>query len=122
MRNQPYDITIKSDDYSTELIKLSDIDNMKIRVLGPSPVLVNGVPEGKFIRLTWNNYGTSVISGFNIYRKEGPSSFKPDSCTSGIPASTGFVKVGFIAGSSTTSFIDTDNGEGFSLERNMPTG
>jgi len=112
VRNQPYDITIKSDDYSTELIKLSDIDNMKIRVLGPSPVLVNAVPEGKFIRLAWNNYGTNVISGFNIYRKEGPSSFKPDSCTSGIPASTGFIKVGYIAGSATISFLDTDNGQG----------
>jgi gliding motility-associated-like protein len=112
VRNQPYDITIKSDDYSTELIKLSDIDNMKIRVLGPSPVLVNAVPEGKFIRLGWNNYGTNVISGFNIYRKDGPSSFKPDSCTSGIPASTGFVKVGFISGSATVSFLDTDNGQG----------
>jgi gliding motility-associated-like protein len=112
VRNQPYDITIKSDDYSTELIKLSDIDNMKIRVLGPSPVLVNAVPEGKFIRLGWNSYGTNVISGFNIYRKDGPSSFKPDSCTSGIPASTGFIKVGFISGSATVSFLDTDNGQG----------
>ncbi len=85
---------------------------MKIKVLGPSPVLVNAVPEGKFIRLTWNNYGTNVISGFNIYRREGPSTFKPDSCTSGIPASTGFIKIGFIAGSATVSFIDTDNGQG----------
>ena len=40
------------------------------------------------------------------------ATFKPDSCTSGIPASTGFVKVGYIAGSSTTSFSDTDNGQG----------
>jgi gliding motility-associated-like protein len=53
-----------------------------------------------------------VISGFSIYRREGVSSFKPDSCVGGLPASTGFVKVGFISGSSTVSFTDTDNGQG----------
>jgi len=116
VRNQPYDILIKADDYSGEL-KLSDIDNMQIKVLGPSPVLVNAAPEGKFIRLTWNNYGTDVISGFSIYRREGPSTFSPDSCTAGIPASTGFVKVGFIDGSGSVTFLDTDNGQGLQFSR-----
>ena len=113
VRNQPYNIIIKSDDYNSDL-KLSDIDNMSIKVLGPSPVLKSAVPEGKFIRLSWNTYGTAAISGFNIYRKEGASSFMPDSCTSGIPASTGFIKVGYATGSSAVSFIDTDNGQGLS--------
>jgi gliding motility-associated-like protein len=116
VRNQPYNIIIKSDDYSAEL-KLSDIDNMSIKVLGPSPALNSATPEGKFMRLTWNNYGTTAISGFNIYRKEGASSFVPDSCTSGIPSSTGFAKVGYIAGSSTVSFLDTDNGQGLQYSR-----
>jgi len=111
VRNQPYDVIFKSDDYNTDL-KLSDIDNMKIKVLGPSPVILNAVPEGKMIRLTWKNYGTNVIAGFSIYRREGASTFIPDSCTAGVPSSTGFVKVGYIAGSSTTSFSDTDNGQG----------
>jgi gliding motility-associated-like protein len=116
VRNQPYDILIKSDDNSG-LLKLSDIDNMQIKILGPSPVLVGASPEGKFMRLTWNNYGTSVISGFNIYRREGTSTFKTDSCTSGIPSSAGFTKVGYIAGSSTVSFIDTDNGQGLQFSK-----
>ncbi len=111
VRTQPYDIIIKSDDYSGEL-KLSDIDNMKIKVLGPPPLLVSALPEGKFIRLRWNNYGTSYITGFSIYRREGASSFKPDSCTAGLPSSAGFVKVGYIEGSSVTTFVDTDNGQG----------
>ena len=55
---------------------------------------------------------TSVIAGFSIYRREGASTFKPDSCTAGIPSSTGFVKVGYIGGSSTKSFSDNDNGQG----------
>jgi gliding motility-associated-like protein len=116
VRNQPYDIIIKSDDYSGEL-KLSDIDNMQIKVLGPPPVLIGAAPEGKFMRLIWNNYGTNVISGFNIYRREGNSSFVTDSCTSGIPSSSGFVKIGYIAGSSTVSYLDTDNGQGLQFSK-----
>lgn len=111
VRNQPYSILIKSDDNNEEL-KLSDLDNFTIKVLGPSPVLVNAVPEGKFIRLRWQNYGTPVISGFAIYRREGATTFVPDSCISGLPLSTGFVKIGYIDGSSVTSFVDTDNGQG----------
>jgi gliding motility-associated-like protein len=114
VRSQPYDVIFKSDDYNSEL-KLSDIDNMKIKVLGPSPRLLNAVPEGKVIRLTWSDYGTNVISGFSIYRREGASTFKPDSCTAGIPASTGFIKVGYIGGSTTTSFSDSDNGQGLQV-------
>lgn len=111
VRKQPYNVIFKSDDNNAD-IKLSDIDNINIKVLGPSPTLLNAVPEGKLIRLTWSDYGTAVISGFSIYRREGPSTFIPDSCTTGIPSSTGFVKVGYIDGSSTTSFSDTDNGQG----------
>ena len=116
VRNQPYDVIIKSDDFSGEM-KLSDIDNMQIKVLGPPPVLNGAAPEGKFMRLIWNDYGTSFISGFNIYRREGNSSFKPDSCTSGIPSLSGFVKIGYIAGSSAVSFLDTDNGQGLQFSK-----
>jgi gliding motility-associated-like protein len=88
---------------------------MTIKVLGPSPKLVNAVPVGKQINLSWTKYinkDTTEIIGFSIYRRDGQTNFVPDSCTSGIPASTGFVKVGYIAGSSKTSFPDTNNGLG----------
>ncbi len=111
VRGQPYDIIFKADDNNEELM-LSDIDNMNIKVLGPSPELVNAIPEGKFIRLIWLPYCTDVIAGFAIYRREGASTFIPDSCTAGIPSWTGFVKVGYVDGSDTTSFTDTDNGQG----------
>ncbi|MBN1108014.1 MAG: gliding motility-associated C-terminal domain-containing protein [Bacteroidales bacterium] len=111
VRNQPYNIIFKADDDNAEL-KLSDIDNMTIKVLGPPPELLSAVPEGKFIRLTWSPYGTAVIAGFAIYRRIGASTFDPDSCTSGVPASTGFIKAGYIDGSSTVEFTDTNNGLG----------
>lgn len=111
VRNQPYNVVFKSEDFNSD-VKLADLDNMNIKVLGPAPVLFSSIPEGKLIRLTWKNYGTDFISGFNIYRREGASTFKADSCTSGIPASAGFIKAGFTSGSSTTSFSDSDNGQG----------
>lgn len=111
VRSQPYDVIIKSEDDNKEF-KLFDIDNMKIKILGPSPELISATPEGKFMRLTWKNYGTSVISGFSIYRSESASAFSPDSCTAGIPPSVGFIKVGYASGSSTVTFVDTDNGQG----------
>ena len=111
VRSQPYDIIFKSEDNNAEL-RLFDIDNMKIKILGPSPIVYTASPEGKFIRLNWKNYGTPVISGFSIYRREGASGFTPDSCTASLPSSAGFLKVGYAAGSSAITFVDTDNGQG----------
>ena len=111
VRSQPYDVIIKSEDDNAEL-RLFDIDNFKIKVLGPSPKLDSATPAAKSIRITWQNYGTADISGFSIYRREGASTFSPDSCTASLPAYTGFIKVGYISGSSSVSFVDTDNGQG----------
>ena len=111
VRKQPYNVIFKSDDSNPD-VRLSDIDNMNIRVLGPAPHLINALPVGKAISLTWSDYKTNVIAGFNIYRREGASTFKPDSCTAGIPSSSGFLKVGYIGGSTTKSYIDNDNGQG----------
>ena len=108
VRNQPYNIVFKSDD-DNEDIKLSDIDNMSIKVLGPTPLLMSAIAIGKYIQLTWANYGTTAIAGFSIYRRERDSIFTQDPCTPGVPSSSGFVKVGYIAGNSTVSFTDTNN-------------
>ncbi|MGQ9619942.1 MAG: T9SS type B sorting domain-containing protein [Bacteroidales bacterium] len=110
VRQQPYDVIIKSEDDNGDL-SLFDIDNFRIKVLGPPPHLLSASPKGKFIYLTWDSYGTDVIAGFGIYRSEGASTFSPDSCSGGIPASTGFVKVGYVPGSSTVNFIDKGNGQ-----------
>ena len=46
VRSQPYNIIFKSDDNNSE-IKLSDIDNMTIKVLGPSPELISAYGTGE---------------------------------------------------------------------------
>jgi gliding motility-associated-like protein len=116
VRNQPYDVVFKSDDKNSD-ITLSDIDNIKIKVLGPSPNLMGAVSEGKTIKLEWENYGTDFIAGFSIYRREGASAFVPDSCTSGLPPSLGFTKVGYVSGSGAVVFSDNDGGQGLQYGR-----
>lgn len=111
VRHQPYDVIIKAEDSNPDL-QLVDIDNMTIKVLGPSPRLLTAVPQGKFVELTWEGYVTDVIAGFSIYRREGASSFEADSCLDGIPSSAGFTKVGFASGHGTVTFTDTNNGNG----------
>lgn len=111
VRDMPYDILIKSEDNDEELI-LFDLDNFRIKVLGPSPVLSEVLPQGKFIRLLWEKYSSDYIAGYNIYRRNGASSFTPDSCTNGLPANLGFVKIGYVDGVADTTFTDTGNGNG----------
>ncbi|MBS0011340.1 MAG: gliding motility-associated C-terminal domain-containing protein, partial [Bacteroidales bacterium] len=111
VREQPYDVLIKSEDNNDDL-ELFDLDNFRIKVLGPSPVLTDASPTGKYIRLSWELYDSDYVEGFNIYRKEEATDFQPDSCTHGIPAEYGFEKVGFAGGASTAAFIDTNDGEG----------
>ncbi len=108
VRHQPYDIVIKAEDSNREL-QLVDIDNMSIKVLGPSPVLLSAVPMGKFVQLNWAAYVTGQIAGFSIYRREGASTLAADTCYDGIPPASGFVKVGYVGGPGSISFTDTDD-------------
>lgn len=111
VREQPYDVLIKSEDNNEDL-ELFDLDNFRIKVLGPPPVLTSASPSGEYVRLGWELYESDYIEGYNIYRREGSTDFQPDSCTAGLPADYGFEKVGFAGGASTVSFIDTNGGEG----------
>lgn len=108
VRHQPYDIIIKAEDSNREL-QLVDIDNMSIKVLGPSPVLLSAVPAGKVVQLTWAGYNSDQIAGFSIYRREGASTLSADTCYDGIPPSSGFVKVGYVGGFNSLTFFDSDD-------------
>lgn len=111
VRDQPYDVLVKSEDNNEDL-ELFDLDNFRIKVLGPPPVLTSASPSGKYIRLNWELYESDFIEGYNIYRREGATDFQADSCKNGIPETIGFEKIGFAGGASTVSFIDTNEGEG----------
>jgi len=111
VRERPYQVTIKSTDINKE-ISLNDYDVFNIRVIGPPPSGLEASPSANFIRLTWDKYDCSSIKYFEIYRKDGSGNFTPDSCETGVPSYTGFVKIGQTSSGSDTSYIDNGNGNG----------
>jgi len=60
VRKQPYNVIFKSDDSNPD-VRLSDISNINIRVLGPAPHLINALPVGKSIKLSWPGYLTNLL-------------------------------------------------------------
>ena len=88
-REQPYLITIKTEDHNPEL-SLIDIDNLKIKVLAPAPTLLDLIPSSSSINVLWNKYECANIQGYKIYRKVDSSSYTHDECTPGLPSASGF--------------------------------
>ncbi len=112
-RNQPYLITIKTEDHNPEL-SLIDIDNLKIKVLAPPPQLLDLLPSNNSVNILWNKYECANIQGYKIYRKEGSSNYTHDDCTPGLPSSTGFELVGKTTTLNDTVFNDDNKGNGLS--------
>ncbi len=110
-REQPYLITIKTEDHNPEL-SLIDIDNLRIKVLAPAPVLFDAIPSSNSINLLWDKYDCDNILGYKIYRKEGTSTYTHDDCTPGLPASSGFVLAGSTSSVNDTIFNDDNKGNG----------
>ncbi|MBC6611806.1 gliding motility-associated C-terminal domain-containing protein [Hymenobacter sp. BT507] len=115
VRRDPYLVTFKAQDRpSSGNTPLIDEKVWSIRVVGPPPQnlqaqLISG--SGARATLTWDRYICQQASQILIFRKEGPSNFNPDSCTTGIPAGLGFVQVGAV-GANLSSFVDDNNGQG----------
>ncbi|QHL86887.1 T9SS type B sorting domain-containing protein [Nibribacter ruber] len=117
VRRQPYQVTFRAVDIPPAGVQpLVDIQPWRITVIGPPPVLTTAVVQSSnTITINWQAYNCVNASRIYIYRKEGPSTFVPGYCETGIPASSGFVRVGQVNANATT-FTDTNNGQG--LPRN----
>lgn len=117
VRRSPYQVVFRAEDRPPAgRIILTDLKPWRISVVGPPPVLVSAVPQtSSSIRLNWSAYTCPNATRMYIYRREGPSNFKPGPCETGIPASAGYVRVGEVSAGVTT-FLDNNGGKG--LERN----
>jgi gliding motility-associated-like protein len=111
IRKQPWQLLLKSEDVNSD-IQLVDIDNFTIRVLAPAPENLTSTATSNEIDLAWNRSLCGPVAGYYLYRREGSAGFTPDSCETGVPASTGFVRIGTIEGKEDTTFNDDNNGEG----------
>jgi gliding motility-associated-like protein len=111
IRKQPWQVTLKGEDKNSD-ISLIDIDNFNISVMAPAPDSLESSASSTDIRLNWHQADCGPVRGYYIYRREGSSVFNPDSCEKGVPAYTGFTKIGTVEGKANNSYTDDNNGEG----------
>ena len=111
IRKQPWQITMKSEDVNSD-IQLADIDNFTIHVLAPAPENLATSATSNEINLQWNRSTCGAVAGYYIYRSEGNPGYSPDSCQTGVPASTGYQRIATVTGAGDTTYVDDDNGEG----------
>jgi gliding motility-associated-like protein len=111
VRKQPYQVTLKSEDNSKD-ISLVDIDNFTIRVLAPAPENLQASATSTEIDLNWDQSDCGNVAGYYLYRRDGHGSFTPDSCETGVPASSGYRRIAVLDGKANTAYTDDNNGEG----------
>jgi len=113
VRNQPYFVTFKAEDNSSEVV-LVDMKTVQITVISPAPLNPSATAVGNNINLTWDPSICSQATSYKIYRRFGQYPGTIDCpCETGVPASAGYTLIATIQGISNTSY--TDNGGGMGL-------
>lgn len=114
VRKTPYQVSFKAEDipFSSGDQSLADIKTIRITVVSPGPTDLVANAAGTTINLNWNPTVCSQAKGYKIYRRNGPSGYVPAPCQTGIPASTGYVQIGDVSGTTTSFFTDDNNGSG----------
>ena len=100
-----------------------DFKTFNITVVPPPPLNVVAVPLGTSIKVTWTKPSCQLSVGnkilkYCVYRKENCTPWTHANCEVGVPASTGYVKVGCTASLNDTTFLDTNSGNGLSQGTN----
>ncbi|MEN8156966.1 MAG: gliding motility-associated C-terminal domain-containing protein [Bacteroidota bacterium] len=111
VRKQYYTTVFKAEDSNPET-PLVDIRNVNIKVLGAAPGMPSLIPGSNSVTVTWPVDTCLSVRSYNVYRKTGPAGYLPDTCTGGIPSSTGYELVGQTGNRSDTLFVDDNRGAG----------
>ncbi|MBK9285760.1 MAG: gliding motility-associated C-terminal domain-containing protein [Sphingobacteriaceae bacterium] len=114
IRQQPYISIFKvKDNHSTN--ELVNFGNYSIRVVAPAIKNVSATPTGSDMKITWDlspcNPANNPIVAYKIYRKGDCTPVVFDPCKPGVDPTLGFTNIGQTA-STSTFFIDTNNGNG----------
>ena len=111
IRAYPYFVVFRAND-NAPIINLVDYLDWKIEVNAPAPEKIQTEPIGSGINVTWGYNVCTNAKGYNIYRKTDSIGYVAPACETGIPASTGYQLVGTTVGAASTTFFDSDNGNG----------
>lgn len=107
----PYQVVFKAVDGNSNL-QLSDIETIRILVIGPAPKNPSAAAHGDSITVNWNPSICSNASGYKIYRRQNLANYTPGYCVTGVPPQTGYVLIGTVSGLNNTVFHDNNNGQG----------
>jgi len=107
IRKEPYMVIITAKDDHPD-VDLVDVKRLLVKVIGTPPSGLIAEPGNSFMRLYWNRSSCNA-SNYLVYRRINSLDYQHDSCTVGLPESSGYELVGE---TSDTTFIDTDRGEG----------
>lgn len=110
-RQQAYSVVFKAEDDDSET-PLVDLETVNIKVIGPAPEITALLPSSNSIRIIWNEDMCENVAGYHVFRRSNPSGYVHDTCTNGIPASTGYKLIGIISDRSETIFNDENGGNG----------
>ena len=122
IRKVPYQVIIKVKD-NDPIISLVDFKTFNITVVPPPPLNVVAVPLGTSIKITWTKPSCHLSTGnklvnYCVYRKENCTPWTHANCEVGVPASSGYTKIGCTANLSDTTFIDSNGGNGLAQGTN----
>jgi gliding motility-associated-like protein len=111
VRQQKYHILFRARDYNSQL-SLVKLQNMYITVVAPSPENVVLTPTSNSVTVAWDPSVCTNAIGYDIYRRNSPSGWMPGPCETGVPAYTGYVKVGRVNGHTSSLYLDNNSGQG----------
>jgi gliding motility-associated-like protein len=122
IRKTPYQVTIKVKDNDLT-VSLVDFKTFNIKIVPPAPLNLTAVPQGTSIRLRWKKPSCHLTTGnkiltYCVYRKTDCIPWTPSNCEVGVPAYTGFTRIGCTSGINDTTLLDTNNGNGLSQGTN----
>ncbi|MCF8225551.1 MAG: gliding motility-associated C-terminal domain-containing protein [Bacteroidales bacterium] len=111
VREQDYTVVFKAEDNNPET-QLVDLKNVRIKVIGSPPDTPELTPASNSITLNWDPDPCPYVTGYRIFRREGPSGYTPDSCVTGVPSYTDYRPITDIKRRSQTRFVDDGRGQG----------
>lgn len=121
VRKSPYQVLVKATEKIPEggnppdTVFYSGYGISNITIVGPPPLhLTSQVEDGNIICLHWDPSICSQDTIYNIYRHKGCSDWQPGYCETGVPASTGYIRIATIHGLNNTSYCDSNGGAGLS--------
>lgn len=110
IRRDAYRMVFKAEDSGNPRLTAYEVWNIKI--IAPPVQNIQTVSRGGKITVTFDQHPCSNALGYKIYRKQGPGPFVPDTCETGVPASTGYVLIDTLMGRSNTTYVDDNGGRG----------